>query len=149
MNKLTLKFDIISYNDLINYLKQLDGIKSANINNENDEIYLEYDQSVIPLNILKKHILLYLNVLELPSIISFDKHIDNTKKDIIVINNLCCEYCLKGMIEELLDTNGIISAYSDFDYHNKKKVNIFITYSPKLINETKIDELKEKFNNNN
>ena len=55
VNKLTLKFDIISYNDLINYLKQLDGIKSANINNENDEIYLEYDQSVIPLNILKKH----------------------------------------------------------------------------------------------
>mgnify|MGYP004479227643 FL=1 len=53
------------------------------------------------------------------------------------------------MIEELLDTNGIISAYSDFDYHNKKKVNIFITYDPKLINETKIDELKEKFNNNN
>lgn len=149
MNKLTLKLDIISYNDLINYLKQLDGIKSANINNENDEIYLEYDQSVISLNILKKHILLYLNVLKLPPIISFDKHIDNTKKDIIVINNLCCEYCLKGMIEELLDTNGIISAYSDFDYHNKKKVNIFITYSPKLVNETKIDELKEKFNNNN
>ncbi len=148
MNKLTLKLDVLFYDDLINYLKQLDGVKTTNINNETDEIYLEYDQLVISLNVLKKHILLYLNILELPSIISFDKHIDNTKKDIIIINDLCCEYCLKGMIEELLDTNGIISAYSDFDYHNKKKVNIFITYDPKLINETKINELKEKFNNN-
>lgn len=51
MNKLTLKLDVLFYNDLINYLKQLDGIKNANINNENDEIYLEYDQSVISLNI--------------------------------------------------------------------------------------------------
>lgn len=148
MNKLTLKLDIISYNDLINYLKQLDGVKTTNINNETDEIYLEYDQLIISLDTLKKQILLYLNILELPSIVSFDKHVDNTKKDIIIINDLCCEYCLKGMIEELLDTNGIISAYSDFDYHNKKKVNIFITYDPKLINETKINEFKEKFNNN-
>lgn len=38
---------------------------------------------------------------------------------------------------------------SIFFYKNrKKKVNIFITYDPKLINETKINELKERFNNN-
>ena len=51
MSKLTLKLDVLLYDDLINYLKQLDGVKTTNINNETDEIYLEYDSLVISLNV--------------------------------------------------------------------------------------------------
>ncbi len=60
--------------------------------------------------------------------------------------DLCCEYCLNGMVEELLEIDGIESAYTDFDYNNKFNVNIFITYNDEIIGKEKINELKEQFN---
>ena len=150
MDKLTLKIDYSDFidNDFINYLSLLNGIKLVKINNKNNEIYVEYDSSVISLKILKKEILLYLNIDKVPSIIYFDKHNnDNLNKDIIVIKDLCCEYCLKGMIDELLEIEGINSAYSDFDYINKKDVNIFITYNEKIVNKNMIIKLEQQFNN--
>ena len=50
------------------------------------------------------------------------------------------------MIEELLEIDGIESAYTDFDYNNKFNVNIFITYNNEIIGKEKINELKEQFN---
>lgn len=150
MDKLTLRIDYSDFidNDFINYLSLLDGIKLTKIDNKNNEIYVEYDSLIISLKILKKEILLYLNISKIPSIISFDKHNnDNLNKDIIVIKDLCCEYCLKGMIDELLEIEGINSAYSDFDYINKKDVNIFITYNEKIVNKNKIIKLEQQFNN--
>ena len=67
-------------------------------------------------------------------------------RDIIVIKDICCEYCLKDMIKELLVVDGIESAYTDFDYVNKYNVNIFITYDDTIINEEKLIDLKNKFN---
>lgn len=68
----------------------------------NDEIYVEYYSSVISLKLLKMEILLYLDIGKVPSIIAFDKHdVSNLNKYTIVIKDLCCEYCLKGMIENL------------------------------------------------
>lgn len=150
MDKLTLKIDYSDFidNDFINYLSLLNGIKLVKIDNKNNEIYIEYDSSVISLKILKKEILLYLNISKIPSIISFDKHYnDNLNKDIIVIKDLCCEYCLKSMIDELLEIEGINSAYSDFNYINKKDVNIFITYNEKIVNKNMIIKLEQQFNN--
>ena len=69
------------------------------------------------------------------------------KKDTIVIKDLCCEYCLMSMIEDLLEIDGIESAFTDFDYHKKNNVNIFITYNDKLIKNNQLNEIKEKFNN--
>ncbi len=60
--------------------------------------------------------------------------------------DICCEYCLKDMIKELLVVDGIESAYTDFDYVNKYNVNIFITYDDTIINEEKLIDLKNKFN---
>ena len=149
MDKITLKIENSNCwnNDLVNYLMSLDGVKDVKEDSLKEEVYVEYDSLVIPMKILKTHIIIYLNVSNLPSIAAFDKHIDNSINDTIVIDNLCCEYCLHGAIEELLDTLGIISAYSDFDYHNKKNVNIFITYDDKIIGKDKINELKEKYKN--
>lgn len=65
----------------------------------------------------------------------------------IVIKDLCCEYCLKGMMEDLLEIEGIISAYTDFDYTNKYNINIFITYDKILITNKKLEEIERKFNN--
>ena len=149
MNKLTLKIDYSDFlnKDFINYLSTIDGIKLVKIDNLNDEIYIEYDSSVISLKLLKMEILLYLDIVKIPSIIAFNKHdAGNLNKYTMVIKNLCCEYCLKGMIEELLETDGISSAYTDFDYIDKNNVNIFITYDTKILKLDELNKLNNQFN---
>ena len=149
MNKLTMNIEYSDFlnKDLVNYLLSLQGVTNANLNIDNNVISVEYDSSIISLKVLKTEILLYLDIVKIPSIISFDKHSkNNIKKDVIVIKDLCCEYCLKGMIDDLFNIDGIESAYSDFDYVNKYNLNIFITYNEKLINKKKILELEDQFN---
>ncbi|MCI6265525.1 MAG: hypothetical protein MR598_01600 [Erysipelotrichaceae bacterium] len=51
---------------------------------------------------------------------------------------------LKNRIEELLETEGIESVYSGFDYHKKDLVNIFITYDNELIDDSEVEELIQK-----
>lgn len=65
----------------------------------------------------------------------------------IIINNLCCEYCLKGMIEELLNYDGIVSASSNFEYNDKQNIEIYITYDKNLITIEKIKKIEYKYNN--
>ena len=60
---------------------------------------------------------------------------------------MCCEYCLKGMIEDLLEYDAIKSAYTDFNYINKNNVNIFITYDDKILKSAELKNLENKFNN--
>ena len=165
MDKLTLKIEYTDFlnNDLENYLKDLNGVKIIKINNDKNEIYVEYDSNIISLRLLKREILLYLDLVKIPSIVAFNKNFKNgIRKDCILIKDLCCEYCLNGMIEELLEIDGIEStkeekdenikidgiesAYTDFDYNNKFNVNIFITYNDEIIGKEKINELKEQFN---
>ena len=63
MDKLTLKIEYTDFlnNDLENYLKDLNGVKIIKINNDKNEIYVEYDSNIISLRLLKREILLYLD----------------------------------------------------------------------------------------
>ena len=70
----------------------------------------------------------------------------NCKKYTIVIKDLCCEYCLKSMIEELLMIDGINSAYTDFDYVIKNDVNIFITYDEDVVSTDIINNIHDIIN---
>lgn len=148
MDKLTIRFEHSNYlnDDLNNYLMILRGVTYSKVDTNNNEMYVEYDSEIIPLKLLKMEILLYLDIMNIPSVISFDKHIKNTKEDIIIIKDLCCEYCLKGMIEDLLEIEGIESAYTYFDYNDEIDVKIFITYDDKVIDKNKIKEIENKFN---
>lgn len=151
MEKIKIKFDYVSYYDFeeefLLYLSKSYGVISAGVDKRTDEVILEYDSSMISLELLMKEILIYLGLDKIPSVIAFDKYVsDHICKNVIVIKDLCCEYCLKNMIEELLVIDGIESAYTDFDYVNKYNVNIFITYDDTIINEEKLIDLKNKFN---
>ena len=150
MKKIKIKFDYVLYfdEDFNIYLSNLRGVTSADIDKKTNEIIVEYDSSKISLELLTKEILIYLGLDKIPSVIAFDKCVSNShiRKDIIVIKDICCEYCLKDMIKELLVVDGIESAYTDFDYVNKYNVNIFITYDDTIINEEKLVDLKNKFN---
>ena len=150
MDKLTLKFDYCEYfnDEFTTYLSSLEGVNFVNIDYSNDDIYVEYDSLTISLKVLKMEIMMYLNITKIPSLLAFDKHIDGCKKYTIVIKDLCCEYCLMSNIEDLLETDGIVSAYTDFDYNNKYNVNIFITYDEKIISKEEVDKINKKFNIN-
>lgn len=150
MQKLTLKLDssVFYWKDLIIYLPSLKGVILVKIDKNNSNIYVEYDSNVISLKVLKYEILYCLNLLKTPSIIGFDKHSRcMIYKEKIVIKDLCCEYCLKGMIEDLLEIKGITSAYTDFNYINKKDVNIYITYDTNLLSLQQIKKIEISLNN--
>lgn len=147
MKKLTIQIDHANYleDGLKNYLQSLNGTSQVTINKFDNKIDITYNPTIVNLKLIKLEILLYLNLQNLPSIISFDKHSKKkVSKRMITIENLCCEYCLKNRIEELLETEGIESAYFDFDYHKKDFVNILITYDNELIGDSEVEELIKK-----
>ena len=76
LQKLTLKLDCLIFygEDLTDYLKSLKGIYLVKIDKKNLDVYVEYDNNVIPLKVLKYEILYCLNLLKNPSIIAFNKH---------------------------------------------------------------------------
>ena len=106
MEKIKIKFDYVSYYDFeeefLLYLSKSYGIISADIDKKTNEIIVEYDSSKISLELLTKEILIYLGLDKIPSVIAFDKCVSNShiRKNIIVIKDICCEYCLKDMIKE-------------------------------------------------
>ena len=147
MNKLTLTFDksVILYADLNNYLKDINGINKFKINGENNEIYIEYDDKLISIYLIEMEILLYLKLTKIPSLIAFNKY-NKGEEYIINFDNLCCEYCLKSAIDELLITDGIESAYSDFEpISNYKNVKIYVTYDSDIIKKEDIEKIVSKY----
>ena len=85
---------------------------------------------------------------EVPIMLEFDK---GTKKHFNIlkymINDICCEYCYKGLIQDLFDNEFIISVKSNFDF-NKPAFNIefFIEYSFDYDESKLIQYIKEKLN---
>ena len=117
MNKITIEIDTILDKGLLEYLKTIDGIENCDINEGKISIVYKDNMSLF---VIVKEICLYLDILKIPSILSFDKHLSNNLKEYqILINDLCCEYCLKAYIGELLYINGINSAYSNYDFDDK------------------------------
>ncbi len=146
MNELTLKVDCMIDNNLEDYLLSLNGVAEANINDLN-EINIKYDSNLIGLKVLVMEIILFLNIFKTPSIIAFNKHSKIKPQNYkLTIYDLCCEYCLKNKIEELLFIDGIESACSDFDYEHMKDVGIFIKYNSELISMEELKNIELKFN---
>ncbi len=144
MTKLTLFIDAPAYKGLDEYLKHLDGIEKVTINNkEFTMITIYYDETKITIKMLKLEILLYLELTKIPSIIGFDKHGKATQEYHTSINDFCCEYCLKIMVESLLDNQKINSVVTDYcdDIYTTNKLNMTITYNPDITNSKEILKL--------
>ena len=160
MNELTLELDylfnsgkIISTNDdkeyekeFQEYINSINGIIDFKIINENT-LHIKYDYKITNIEMVKLEILFYLSSLNIPSILSFNKHSNNKlEKYTIVIKDLCCEYCLMNIFEKLLGTDGINSAYSNFDFNSKKDVKIFLEYDKSIIDIEDINKLENELN---
>ena len=143
MNRITIGFDTFLDNGLLEYLKTIDGIENCDINDGKLTIIYKF----ISLKVIIKEICLYLDILRRPSVLSFDKHLTNKLEEYkLVINDLCCEFCLKHDIEELLYVDGINSAYSNYDFDDKDEAEIYITYDSSIISKDKLDDFNKKFN---
>lgn len=148
MKELTITFDNVWLDkELKEYLLSLNGIHNVEIDLKYESITIRYNSELISIKIIKLEILTFMDVLKTPSVISFNKHSNKIlTKTTIVIKDLCCEYCLKGMIEELLLINGIEKVDTNFDYINKKDVPLHIEYDKELISKEDIKILEDKFN---
>ena len=147
MQEVTFKFDnVIISNDFSDYFLSLKGIKDINYKNDDYlEITIQYTND-ISLKQIKLELELYFNILKIPEMLFFDKHIKkDLKKEQIVIKDMCCEYCIKGTIEDLFDTNGIVSAYTNYDplVDSCYDITFYITYDDTI---TSIEEIKKKLN---
>ena len=94
-------------------------------------------------------ITLFLNIVKIPSLLSFDKYPKfETCNYTIIRDDLCCEYCYKGAIEDLFEIEGIETVKGNFneDYLFKKKIIINIKYDPNLINTEEMKQIELKLN---
>ena len=96
-------------------------------------------------------ILLCLDIFKTPPILSFNKYSKfKTFNYTIIRDDLCCEYCLKGAINDLFKIEGIESAKSNFDkaYFNipRKKIIVNIKCNPNLIDNNKIKQIESELN---
>ena len=145
--ELTLKYDCLIDKEIKDYLLKINGIEDIKINLDTGEIYIKYNN--ISIKLILMEVELFLDVVKFPSLIGFDKHSKNKLLDYeMIINDLCCECCLKINIDKLFETEGIESVGTDFDYDyiNKKDVKIFIKYDNNKINIESIKKLENEFN---
>lgn len=148
MSELTFKIEHLPFNtkELEEYITSLNGVKEVKINSD-DEIYINYDYELISIKVLILEVKLFLSLLRIPSVIEFDKHSkENTVKTTLNIENACCEYCVKGFIEDLALIDGIKQASTDYN-DDTFNVSIEISYDKTKINENTIKELVDNYNN--
>ena len=96
-SELTITLDSWGHNKLKEYLLSLNGIFDVTIKNEGElEIHIKYNSSLTTSKIIKYEILLFLDILKMPSILAFDKHSANeTSEYKIIRDDICCEYAWK------------------------------------------------------
>lgn len=152
MSELTIKIDHWGHKELKEYLMSLNGILDVIIKNgEQLEIYVKYNSNLITSKIIKLEILLFLNILKTPSILAFDKHSTMELAEYKIIRNgICCEYCLKGAIEDLFEIDGIEKVESNFNkekiYDERDNVIISIKYNSGLISMDDMRQIELKLN---
>ncbi len=149
MCRVTLELNCWMHDELKDYLLSLEGIKKVEVDSEeNVFISVEYDEEIIDTKVLKYEIFTFLDVMRIPSLLSFDKHPkDKIKEHTFVIKHLCCEFCYSSFIDDLFMTDGIESASANKnDVDNRENVPVVVTFNPRLVDEEKILKIEKEFN---
>lgn len=148
LDELTLIFNknTMLHKELKEYISSLDGIYDIKIDIDSSELYIKYDSKIIPTKIVIKEIYACLEILKVPSLTGFDKHSENKNQTYkIQMDTICCEYCLMGIIEDLLSIKGIQKVDTDYDdIEHRENFSINIEYNEVLISEKEIIELVNK-----
>ena len=135
--------DVFKDLELKEFLLTQDGIKSVDINNKDFviELVIDYDEDITPF-IIYKFIKLFNNS-DVSCLIFFDK---NYNYDIRVlkyaVGDMCCEYCYKGLIEELFMNDNVKSVNSNFDFNNFYNIELVVEYNKDYNKEELIEFIK-------
>lgn len=140
-----IELEIKDYrNRLEEYLLSIDGIMDVKIENKEQNFFvtITYDETKMFIERIEKEIKLYIDRINEPIVVSFNKFEDNDVIKEIIIEDACCEYCMEGNIENLLQTDGIglFSCNQDTDYLN---VSAKLGYNPDKISKEKLKEIEE------
>lgn len=140
-------------NDFINeelkeYLLIQEGIIYVEFNEKNHltELNIKYNEKTTP-NIIMKYIELFQNN-EYSILFEFDKGTIGTFKILkYTIDDMCCEYCYRGLVMDLFENENIKSVKSNFDYNMPAfNIEFIIEYNEKYTKEELIEFIKEKYN---
>ena len=143
MKHLTLNLECWIDMEVLEYLMQLDGVSKALVNEDKDTLDVYYDESIMPLKILIMEIELFLNHEKVPFIIGFNKHSDSILNErVVIVDDVCCEYCVMGNIYDLLLMKGIEEVNTDYDFKKWKDVKINIKYDKNIISEDEVNKWK-------
>ena len=139
------KFEILidTYKDKIDeFLLSLDGVKEVHIKEDKwkTDINILYNDKNISIIDIKDKLIEYVDAVNVPSILSFNKFEEKSINKEIFLGDGCCEYCMNGRIQELLEIDGINSAsYEDGrDFFN---VTLKLSYNPDKINNEKLEQI--------
>lgn len=142
---------IVILNDTVSteikeYLLTQDGITNVQLKQDDYKniIDIKYNEKITPEIIMKFIELFQENKYSV--LIGFDKKQDiKCNKIIYHIDDLCCEYCYMGLIEDLFENKYIKSVYSNYDYF-KLPINLElqIEYYDNYSEEKVIDFIKER-----
>lgn len=144
MSELTIKIESIDIlnKELEEYISSLKGVLEIKINSNENKIYMKYDSKLISIKQLVLEVKLFLYLIKTPSIISFDKHSNqDLVSTLILVEDACCDYCIKGAIEELMLLDGIEMASADYNYDTYFNISIEIKYDKKIYDENDIKHL--------
>ena len=126
-----LLLDDIINDEIKEYLLTQVGINKVKLKKENfkTEINIVYDSNISPL-IIMKYIDLFTQS-NLPLLLEFNKGLKTKNKKLkYIVNDICCEYCYKGLIMELFENKFINSVKSNFDFYESVfEVELLIEYS--------------------
>lgn len=140
MSEIIFKVGWLQINkELDNYILSLNGVHDVKTKFDTDEIYIKYDENIISIKVLVLEVKLFVNSVNTPLIKNFNKLSNKKLIDTTLdFGDLCCEYCVKGKIEDLILINGIEMASVDFDNIDYFNVNIKIKYDEKKITKKNI-----------
>lgn len=131
--------------ELKEYLLSQDGINDVkiDINDFASEINIKYDNRITPF-IIVKHIELFQKK-EYPIMLGFDKEQNaNFKVLKYVVDDMCCEYCYKGLMQHLFKNKKIKSVKSNFDLYNSPfDIELTIEYDEKYSEDELLNYIKK------
>lgn len=132
--------------ELKEYLLTQEGITDVDIDNKNSLTVLNIKYNKTTPEIIMKYIELFQNK-KYSILFEFDKNtIEDFKVLKYTIDDMCCEYCYKGLVTDLFENKYIKSVKSNFDYH-KPAYNILFTieYDKNYKEKDLIEYIKDKY----
>ncbi len=143
-----LILDDLVNEELKEYLLMQDGIVGVEINNEDflTILNIEYNKKTTPEIIMKYIELFQKNKYSI--LFEFDKGtIGNFRVLKYTIDDMCCEYCYKGLVMDLFENKKIKSVKSNFDFNKPAfDIEFIIEYDKEYREEELIKYLKDKSN---